>query len=64
MAFFRPGDIVKFKPISREEYDRDVKAVEAATFNLAVRPVNFSLKAFRADPDGYSRHLLEVLYGH
>jgi urea carboxylase len=64
MVFFRPGDIVKWKPISREEYDRDVKAVEAGTFNLTVRPVAFSLKAFLADPGAYSRRLVEVLHGH
>ena len=64
MAFFRPGDIVKWKPISREEYDRDVKAVEAGTFDLTIRPVNFSLKAFHSDPGGYSRSLVEVLHGH
>src|SRR6266478_189010 len=46
IVFFRPGDIVKWKPISREEYDRDVKAVEAATFDLTTRPVTFSLKSF------------------
>jgi urea carboxylase len=64
MVFFRPGDIVKWKPISREEYDRDVKAVEAGTFNLTTRPVNFSLKSFLGDPGGYSQHLVEVLHGH
>jgi urea carboxylase len=64
MAFFRPGDIVKWKPISREEYDRDVKAVEAGTFDLTIRPVNFSLKSFHSDPGGYSRSLVEVLHGH
>ena len=64
MVFFRPGDIVKWKPITREEYDRDVKAVEAGTFDLTVRPVTFSLKAFHADPGGYSRRLVEVLHGH
>src|SRR5579872_6182438 len=64
MVFFRPGDIVKWKPITREEYDRDVKAVEAGTFNLTVRPVAFSLKAFLADPGGYSRQLVEALHGH
>jgi urea carboxylase len=64
MVFFRPGDIVKWKPISREEYDRDVKAVEAGAFNLTVRPVAFSLKAFLADPTAYSRRLVEVLHGH
>lgn len=64
MVFFRPGDIVKWKPITRAEYDRDVKAVEAGTFDLTVRPVTFSLKAFHADPGGYSRQLVEVLHGH
>ena len=64
MVFFRPGDIVKWKPITREEYDRDVKAVEAGTFDLTVRPLTFSLKAFHADPGGYSRHIVEVLHGH
>jgi urea carboxylase len=64
MAFFRPGDIVKWKPISREEYDRDIKAVEAGSFDLTIRPVNFSLKEFHADPGSYSRHLVEVLHDH
>jgi urea carboxylase len=64
MVFFRPGDIVKWKPISREEYDRDVKAVEAGTFNLTTRPVKFSLKSFTKDPGGYSRTLVEALHGH
>ena len=64
MVFFRPGDIVKWKPISREEYDRDVKAVETGTFNLTVRPVAFSLKAFLADPGAYSRRLVGVLHGN
>jgi urea carboxylase len=64
MVFFRPGDIVKWKPISREEYDRDVKAVEAGTFNLTTRPVKFSLKSFTKDPGGYSRKLVEALHGH
>ena len=64
LAVFRPGDIVKFRSVSREEYDGDVKAVEAGTFNLTFRPVTFSLKSFHADPSGYSRHLMEVLNGH
>jgi urea carboxylase len=64
MVFFRPGDIVKWKPISREEYDRATKEVEAGTFNLNIKPVSFSLKAFHADPPGYSQRLVEVLHGH
>ena len=46
LAVFKPGDIVKFKPISREEYDRDIKAVEAGTFDLTFRPVTFLIERF------------------
>lgn len=61
MVFFRPGDIVKFKPIDRTAYDEALAAVEAGTFSLRVRPVKFSLHAFLKDPDAYNRSLVEVL---
>ncbi len=61
MVFFRPGDIVKWKPISREEYDRDVAAVEAGTFDLRIRPVSFSLQQFLDDPAAYNAALLKQL---
>jgi urea carboxylase len=64
MVFFRPGDIVKFKPIDRATYDEAVAAVEAGTFSLRVRPVKFSLDAFLRDPDEYNRSLVEVLYAN
>ena len=62
MVFFRPGDIVKWKPISREEYDRDVAAVEAGTFDLRIRPVSFSLQQFLDDPAAYNAALLKQLH--
>lgn len=61
MVFFRPGDIVKFKPIDRAEYDAAVAAVEAGTFTLRVKPVRFALEAFLRDPRAYNRSLVEVL---
>ncbi|CAJ8888114.1 acetyl-CoA carboxylase biotin carboxylase subunit [Burkholderia pseudomallei] len=61
MVFFRPGDIVKFKPIDRAEYDAAVAAVEAGTFTLRVKPVRFALEAFLRDPHAYNRSLVEVL---
>lgn len=61
MVFFRPGDIVKWKPITREEYDRDIKAVEAGTFSLRIRPVSFSLQQFLEDPAAYNAMLLNQL---
>jgi len=64
MVFFHPGDIVKWKPIDRAEYDKHVAEVEAGTYQLRIEPVSFSLKDFVADPDGYNKQLLKVLYGN
>ena len=62
MVFFRPGDIVKFKPIDRETYDRHITEVEAGTFALRVKPVKFILSEFKRNPDAYNRSLAEVLH--
>jgi urea carboxylase len=64
MVFFRPGDIVKFKPIDRAAYDRAVAEVERGTFDLRIRPVRFSLKRFLVNPTAYNHGLEEVLYGN
>ncbi|MEO8923339.1 MAG: allophanate hydrolase subunit 1 [Caldimonas sp.] len=61
MVFFRPGDIVKWRPITREQYDRDIAAVEAGSFGLRIRPVTFSMKRFLADPAAYNAALLAEL---
>ena len=64
MCLFRPGDIVKFKAIDRANYDAALKEVESGTFDLRMRPVEFSMKKFLADPAGYNHKLEEVLYGN
>lgn len=61
MVLFRPADIVKFTPIDREQYDAHVAEVEAGTFRVVQRPVEFALAPFLDDPDGYNARLLEVL---
>jgi urea carboxylase len=63
MVFFRPGDIVKFKPIDRAGYDAAVEEVAAGKFEPAVRDVTFDLDAWKADIDGYNTQLEEVLHG-
>lgn len=63
MVFFQPGDIVKYKPIDRTEYDRQIAQVEAGTYALRIAPVSFSLNDFLADPGGYNQQLLKVLHG-
>jgi len=62
MCFFKPGDIVKWTPISSEEYARDLAAVEAGRFRLNVKPVRFSLDEFHADPVATNQRLMERLH--
>ena len=64
MVFFRPGDIVKFDPVGREEYDQAVADVEAGKFEPLIRDVTFSLDEFQADIDGTNKKLEGVLNGN
>ncbi|MBG6213845.1 MAG: carboxyltransferase domain-containing protein [Cryobacterium sp.] len=63
MVFFKPGDIVKFKPIDETEYRRIRAEVDAGTFRYRQAPIAFDLGAALADPDGYRLSLLEALNG-
>jgi urea carboxylase len=61
MIFFRPGDIVKFRPVDRSEYDGIRQKVEEGTYSYRQHEVDFKLADFLSDPDGYNQRLLEVL---
>ena len=63
MVFFRPGDIVKFKPIGREEYDRILKEVEDGTYKPRIAEVTFDLEEFNGDIEGTNTKLMEALNG-
>ena len=62
MVFFKPGDIVKFRPIDRAAYDEYVARVEAGCFEPLVRDFEFSLKEFHSDIDGYNAKIGEILH--
>lgn len=64
MVFFRPGDIVKFKPIDREEYEKTVDEVDNGRFSPKSRNVSFDLREFQKDIDGYNKTLEGLLHGH
>jgi urea carboxylase len=64
MVFFRPGDLVKFRPVDEAEYRRIKDEVDAGTFRYRQAPVTFDLTAALADPEGYNREILEALDGH
>ena len=63
MCLFRPGDIVKWKPISRDDYDAALEAVEANRFEPVIRPATFSLADFNKDMAGTNAKLMEALHG-
>jgi len=62
MVFFKPGDIVKWKPIDRAEYDRILAEVEADTYVPRIAEVDFDLDAFNADMQGTNAKLMEALH--
>ncbi len=64
MCLFKPGDIVKWKPIDRAQYDAAVADVETGKFTPLMKNVTFSLDEFNKNIDGYNRKLDEVLHGH
>lgn len=63
MIFFTPGDIVKFEPITRDQYDEYRQQVEEGTFRFKKKEVHFHLDKFMEDPDAYNKQLMEVLNG-
>ena len=63
MIFFRPGDIIKFKPVDRAAYDQAVEDYETGRAMPLIRPVRFELDVFSADPATYNSKLEGVLHG-
>ncbi|RQW64323.1 5-oxoprolinase subunit B family protein [Vibrio viridaestus] len=62
MVFFRTGDIVKFKPIDRAEYDDILKQVEEGNYRPTIKPASFDLTEFLANPETYKHQMMEALY--
>jgi urea carboxylase len=64
MVFFKPGDIVKFRPIDEAEYGRIRDEVDAGTYRYRQASVEFVLQDFWVDPTAYNTRILEALGGH
>lgn len=63
MCLFRPGDVVKFRAVGREEYEAIDREVAAGRYAPKMVPVTFSLDAFHSDPDGSNAQLMGALDG-
>ena len=64
MCLFKPGDIVKWKPINRAAYDQTVADVESGRFVPLMRDVTFTLADYQANIDATNNTLMGALYGH
>jgi urea carboxylase len=64
MCLFNPGDIVKWRPIERPEYDAIAADAEAGKFSPKMANVDFSLDAYHADIDGTNAKLTGAINGH
>lgn len=64
MILFRPGDIVKFRPVGREEYDTIVDEIAGEQYFPKQQKVEFSLTAFEQGPASYSSQILDILNGN
>lgn len=62
-VLFRPGDLVKYRPVDREEYERIVAEAEAGTYRYRQAPVTFRLADALADLESTNRTLVEALDG-
>ncbi|GAA0395149.1 allophanate hydrolase subunit 1 [Cocleimonas flava] len=62
MLFFKPGDIVKYRSVDRDEYDQILLDVEEGTFEPLTKPVTFVLDDFNNDMEGYNKVIKEALY--
>ncbi|GAA2004211.1 allophanate hydrolase subunit 1 [Brevibacterium samyangense] len=61
MFFFRPGDVVKFRPVDKAEYEAIQEQVEAGTFTFKQAPVQFDMDRALAEGPAYNAELLSVL---
>ncbi|GAA1137669.1 allophanate hydrolase subunit 1 [Microbacterium natoriense] len=60
-VLFRPGDIVRYRSVEREEYEAIQAEVDAGTWRWRQAPVTFSLDAWQKDPDAANRTMMEAL---
>jgi len=61
MILFKPGDIVKFRGIGRDEHDAIAADIAAGRYEPRMRKARFSLEAFNADPATSDAGLVEAL---
>lgn len=60
-VLFKPGDIVKYRPVDEAEFTEIRAEADAGTYRYRQAPVTFDVRQALADPDTYNATLLEAL---
>ena len=61
MVFFRPGDIVKFRPIEMEEYEQIILDLEKDKYVPKIREVDFDLDQYKENIKKYNKNIVKTL---
>lgn len=64
MVLFRPGDIVKWRAVGREEYDEIERKIGENRYQPLMRPVTFSMRDFNLNHVAYTKKIEGELYGN
>ena len=62
MVLCNPGDIVKWNPINKKEYEEITNKVNEGNYTPLMKDIIFNLDDFNKDIKGCNRKILEVLY--
>lgn len=62
-VLFKPGDIVKYRPIDETEYNEIKAQCAAGTYKYTEVPFDFDMGASAANPAAYNAKILEALNG-
>ncbi len=58
-VLLKPGDILKWRSVSRDEYDAIWAGVEDGSYRFGIRKVTVGPEAYLRDPRAYTKALLE-----
>ena len=57
-VLLKPGDILKWKSITRDEYDRIWARIETGTYRFPIRKVTFEPDTYLQDPKGHTKAIM------
>src|SRR5205814_7664531 len=57
-VLLKPGDILRWRSVDRDGYDRIWAGIEDGTYRFPIRKVTFEPEGYLRDPPGYTKGLM------